>query len=240
MKQKCIKQQAFPELKKELLYLAAQINQINNLELFVIRKRQAAILKAKIGHLPQQEKHAELELEFLAIENILNQKKTTLLPEIKNALKDLLKNTVTTLVTHKIKDKDSYKENIDKQLAITLSKHIEKYSNLAINHPINISELDLPNSSFLLKQKDCYIHLISRLGLEHCVKALISAEADLSMQNKYGCTVLQLATRNGHTEIAIALIKAEADLNIQDKECIFDKIFHYAWKILKPTKRHSL
>ncbi len=47
-KEEYIKQQSVQDLKKELPHLATQVRQVNNLELFLIRKKQTARLKARI------------------------------------------------------------------------------------------------------------------------------------------------------------------------------------------------
>ncbi len=99
-KEEYIKQQPVKDLKKELLHLATQINQANNLELFLIRKRQAARLKASINHLQQQDERTNLALELDAIENILNQKQNKYLHDPQKDLGRLFENINTSLKSH--------------------------------------------------------------------------------------------------------------------------------------------
>ncbi len=66
--------------------------------------------------------------------------------------------------------------------------------------------------------RGCTLILAASDGHTEVTKALVTAGANLDVQDKDGSTALILAASDGHTEVTRALVSCGAQLNIRDKD----------------------
>ncbi len=176
----------------------------------------------------QQKEYIPMEQYIAAIgqlkKSVLENKKlkkylkVALKPVARADFVEFLARTFNTLIKHEIKPQSSYRENIDRSIAEALSKHINTYSNTAIDTLIGLEELKIPktNPEYLFKGKNSYMHYAVKFGLKHCVKQLIVDGANINITNNNDTTPLHLAAFRGDKEIVELLIVAGADIDRLD------------------------